>query len=61
MLELDADQWMRPRNETLDQSQQQMKQFLQWWIPYDWTQQVRLLLILLLLFPFFLLHLTYSY
>ncbi len=40
MLELDADHWMRPRNDSTEQSQQQMKQFLQGWLPFDWTQQV---------------------
>jgi hypothetical protein len=40
MLQLDMEQWVRPQNDSPEITKQRMKQFLQKWIPFDWTQQL---------------------
>ncbi|PRP77455.1 hypothetical protein PROFUN_14343 [Planoprotostelium fungivorum] len=39
-LDLDPDVWMRPHNDTPDESNQKMKEFLEKWEPFDWTMQL---------------------
>eukprot|EP01117_Protostelium_nocturnum_P019949 TRINITY_DN8777_c0_g1_i1.p1 TRINITY_DN8777_c0_g1~~TRINITY_DN8777_c0_g1_i1.p1 ORF type:complete len:658 (-),score=305.69 TRINITY_DN8777_c0_g1_i1:138-2111(-) len=40
MLDLDSDIWMRPQNDTPEESRQKMKTFLQHWEPHDFTQHL---------------------
>ena len=40
MLQIDPDRWLRPHNESPIVIKQRVQDFLKWWQPYDWTQQL---------------------
>ncbi len=40
MLDLDMEEWVRPKNESLEDLNKHMKLFMSKWDKFDWTQDL---------------------